>query len=92
MTEQPIPLVDLGAQHAEVADDVAAGWAAVLAKTAFINGPQVAEFERPTPATPGQPLHRRRQRHGRAGAGAAGDRGARRRRVHPAGEHVHRHG
>jgi dTDP-4-amino-4,6-dideoxygalactose transaminase len=45
MTDRPIPLVDLAAQHAEVADEVAAGWAAVLAKTAFIGGPQVAEFE-----------------------------------------------
>ena len=43
--EHPIPLVDLASPHAEVADEVAEGWAAVLAKTAFINGPQVAEFE-----------------------------------------------
>ncbi|HEV2777946.1 MAG TPA: DegT/DnrJ/EryC1/StrS family aminotransferase [Actinophytocola sp.] len=43
--EQPIPLVDLAAPHAEVAEEVAAGWNAVLARTAFINGPQVAEFE-----------------------------------------------
>ncbi|MCS7481296.1 DegT/DnrJ/EryC1/StrS family aminotransferase [Umezawaea endophytica] len=41
----PIPLVDLAAQHASVADEVAEGWAAVLAKTAFIGGPQVAAFE-----------------------------------------------
>ena len=40
-----IPLVDLAAQHREVADDVAAGWSAVLDRTAFINGPQVAAFE-----------------------------------------------
>ena len=40
-----IPPVDLSLQHAEVADEVAAGWAAVLGRTAFINGPQVAEFE-----------------------------------------------
>ena len=46
MTNQdPIPLVDLAAQHAAVADEVADGWAAVLADTAFIDGPQVAEFE-----------------------------------------------
>lgn len=45
MTDQPIPLVDLAAPHAEVADEVAAGWSAVLARTAFIGGPQVAEFE-----------------------------------------------
>jgi dTDP-4-amino-4,6-dideoxygalactose transaminase len=41
----PIPPVDLAIQHAEIADEVEAGWAAVLAKTAFINGPQVGEFE-----------------------------------------------
>lgn len=40
-----IPPVDLSIQHAEVADEVAEGWAAVLAKTAFVGGPQVAEFE-----------------------------------------------
>jgi dTDP-4-amino-4,6-dideoxygalactose transaminase len=40
-----IPLVDLGAQHAAVADEVAAGWQEVLAHTAFIGGPQVAAFE-----------------------------------------------
>jgi dTDP-4-amino-4,6-dideoxygalactose transaminase len=40
-----IPLVDLAAQHAQVADEVAEGWAGVLAKTAFVGGPQVAEFE-----------------------------------------------
>src|SRR5581483_6179054 len=41
-----IPLVDLAAQHAAVADEVAAGWREVLAATAFIGGPQVAAFER----------------------------------------------
>jgi len=41
-----IPLVDLSAQHAAVADEVAAGWREVLARTAFIGGPQVAAFER----------------------------------------------
>lgn len=40
-----IPLVDLSAQHAAVAEEVAAGWQEVLAKTAFIGGPQVAVFE-----------------------------------------------
>ncbi|ACU35685.1 DegT/DnrJ/EryC1/StrS family aminotransferase [Actinosynnema pretiosum subsp. pretiosum] len=40
-----IPLVDLRAQHAQVADEVAEGWAAVLERTAFIGGPQVAAFE-----------------------------------------------
>lgn len=40
-----IPLVDLGWQHAQVADEVAAGWADVLARTAFVGGPAVARFE-----------------------------------------------
>ena len=40
-----IPLVDLAAQHAAVADEVAEGWRQVLAQTAFIAGPQVAAFE-----------------------------------------------
>jgi dTDP-4-amino-4,6-dideoxygalactose transaminase len=42
----PIPLVDLAAQHAEIADEVARGFARVYAETAFILGAQVAEFER----------------------------------------------
>ncbi len=41
-----IPLVNLSAQHAAVADEVVEGWAEVLAQTAFIGGPQVAAFER----------------------------------------------
>jgi dTDP-4-amino-4,6-dideoxygalactose transaminase len=41
-----IPLVDLAAQHAAVAQEVAVGWQDVLARTAFIGGPQVAAFER----------------------------------------------
>lgn len=40
-----IPLVDLRAQHAAVAEEVAEGWQEVLAQTAFIGGPQVAAFE-----------------------------------------------
>jgi dTDP-4-amino-4,6-dideoxygalactose transaminase len=40
-----IPLVDLARQHAAVAEEVAAGWQDVLARTAFIGGPQVAAFE-----------------------------------------------
>jgi dTDP-4-amino-4,6-dideoxygalactose transaminase len=40
-----IPLVDLAAQHAAVADEIAEGWRQVLAKTSFIAGPQVAAFE-----------------------------------------------
>ena len=41
-----IPLVDLKAQHAAVADEVAAGFASVLERTAFVLGEEVDEFER----------------------------------------------
>ena len=41
----PIPLVDLTAQRDEIAEEVAAGWAALLERTAFVGGPQVAAFE-----------------------------------------------
>ncbi len=41
-----IPLVDLAAAHRQVADEVAEGWAQVLERTAFVNGPAVAAFER----------------------------------------------
>lgn len=40
-----IPLVDLAAQHAAVAQDVAAGWEEVLREAAFIGGAPVAAFE-----------------------------------------------
>lgn len=40
-----IPLVDLAAQHEQIADEVAEGWSDVLKATAFIGGSQVAEFE-----------------------------------------------
>jgi dTDP-4-amino-4,6-dideoxygalactose transaminase len=40
-----IPLVDLAAQHAEVAAEVEAGLADVFATTAFIGGKPVGEFE-----------------------------------------------
>jgi dTDP-4-amino-4,6-dideoxygalactose transaminase len=40
-----IPLVDLAAQHAAVAGEIAEGWRQVLAGTSFIAGPQVAAFE-----------------------------------------------
>jgi dTDP-4-amino-4,6-dideoxygalactose transaminase len=40
-----IPFVDLAAQHAAVADEIAEGWRQVLAKTSFIAGPRVAAFE-----------------------------------------------
>src|SRR5258707_5268707 len=40
-----IPLGDLAAQHAAVAEEIAEGWRDVLARTSFIAGPQVAVFE-----------------------------------------------
>jgi dTDP-4-amino-4,6-dideoxygalactose transaminase len=40
-----IPLVDLKAAHAEIADEVAEGFQRVLATTGFIGGPEVAAFE-----------------------------------------------
>jgi len=41
-----IPLVDLAAQHAEVADEVRVNLDEVFGTTAFIGGPAVAEFEK----------------------------------------------
>ena len=41
-----IPLVDLAAQHAEIADEVSAGLAALFEATDFIGGKAVEEFER----------------------------------------------
>ncbi len=41
-----VPLVDLGWQHGQIAEEVDRGFAEVIAKTAFIGGPQVAQFER----------------------------------------------
>ncbi len=46
MSERQIPLVDLAAAHAEVADEIAAGFARVLAATAFVGGAEVSAFER----------------------------------------------
>ena len=40
-----IPLIDLAAQHREVAGEVAAGFADVLENTSFILGKAVKEFE-----------------------------------------------
>lgn len=47
MTAAPpaIPLVDLGVQHAEIATEVAAGFADVIASSAFVGGRPVTEFE-----------------------------------------------
>jgi dTDP-4-amino-4,6-dideoxygalactose transaminase len=44
-TPSGVPLVDLAAQHDQVADEVALGWAEVLKATAFVGGPQVTAFE-----------------------------------------------
>ncbi|HEY7324008.1 MAG TPA: DegT/DnrJ/EryC1/StrS family aminotransferase [Streptosporangiaceae bacterium] len=41
-----VPLVDLGWQRDQIAEDVDNGFADVLAKTAFVGGPHVAQFER----------------------------------------------
>jgi dTDP-4-amino-4,6-dideoxygalactose transaminase len=46
MSQEPIPLVDLKAQHAEIAAEVARGFESVFAGTAFILGAEVAAFER----------------------------------------------
>jgi len=40
-----IPLVDLKAQHAEIADEVERGFARVCAQASFVLGPEVAAFE-----------------------------------------------
>jgi dTDP-4-amino-4,6-dideoxygalactose transaminase len=40
-----IPLVDLGAQHRQVADEIARGFAKVLENTSFILGAEVKSFE-----------------------------------------------
>lgn len=40
-----VPLVDLGRQHAQIAEEVAAGMERLFETTAFIQGPQVTEFE-----------------------------------------------
>lgn len=40
-----IPLVDLKAQHAQVAAEVASGFERVMSETAFISGKDVAQFE-----------------------------------------------
>ncbi|WP_427172940.1 DegT/DnrJ/EryC1/StrS family aminotransferase [Arthrobacter sp. 92] len=40
-----VPLVDLGAQHEEIAGELEAGLKEVFAQTSFIGGPAVAQFE-----------------------------------------------
>ncbi len=41
-----VPLVDLAPQHAEIAEELAAGWKEVVESTAFIGGPHLGWFER----------------------------------------------
>ena len=41
----PVPMVDLGAQQDEIADEVEAGLKDVFAQASFISGPAVDEFE-----------------------------------------------
>jgi dTDP-4-amino-4,6-dideoxygalactose transaminase len=50
-----IPLVDLAAAHDEVAEEVQAGFARVMAQTAFVGGPEVAAFEAEYAAFTGVP-------------------------------------
>ncbi|MET8312183.1 DegT/DnrJ/EryC1/StrS family aminotransferase [Micromonospora sp. NPDC005173] len=50
-----IPLVHLAAAHAEVAEEVEAGFKRVIADTAFIGGAEVAAFEREYAAFSGVP-------------------------------------
>jgi dTDP-4-amino-4,6-dideoxygalactose transaminase len=50
-----IPLVDLGWQHRQIAEEIGPAWEAVLAKTAFIQGPDVAAFEQEFAAYLGLP-------------------------------------
>jgi dTDP-4-amino-4,6-dideoxygalactose transaminase len=44
-TTEAVPFLDLASPHAEIADEVNAGWAEVLARTAFVGGPQIKAFE-----------------------------------------------
>ncbi|WP_405005923.1 DegT/DnrJ/EryC1/StrS family aminotransferase [Kitasatospora purpeofusca] len=44
-TDQPVPLVDLAAAHAEIEAEVRAGFDRVLASGGYIKGPEVAGFE-----------------------------------------------
>jgi dTDP-4-amino-4,6-dideoxygalactose transaminase len=45
MSLPPIPLVDLRAQHDQVADDISGGFSRVIETTSFILGPDVKLFE-----------------------------------------------
>ena len=50
-----IPLVDLAAAHAEVAEEVEAGFKRIIAETAFVGGAEVAAFEQEYAAFCGLP-------------------------------------
>lgn len=50
-----IPLVDLGWQHAVIADDVSAGWERVVEERCFVHGPPVSAFEQAFAAQCGAP-------------------------------------
>jgi dTDP-4-amino-4,6-dideoxygalactose transaminase len=50
-----IPLVDLAAAHAEVADEVETGFKRIIAETAFVGGAEVAAFEQEYAAFSGLP-------------------------------------
>ncbi|NMO49589.1 DegT/DnrJ/EryC1/StrS family aminotransferase [Actinoplanes sp. TBRC 11911] len=50
-----IPLVDLAAAHAEVAEEVEAGFKRIIAETAFVGGAEVAAFEQEYAAFSGLP-------------------------------------
>ncbi|MEU5940860.1 DegT/DnrJ/EryC1/StrS family aminotransferase [Micromonospora sp. NPDC047548] len=52
---QSVPLVDLQWQHAEIADEVTAGFADVIGAGSFVGGQQVTAFEREYAATMGVP-------------------------------------
>jgi dTDP-3-amino-3,4,6-trideoxy-alpha-D-glucose transaminase len=46
VTQPPVPLVDLTAQHAPLHDEILAAWSRILRAGAFTSGPEVAAFER----------------------------------------------
>ena len=45
VAEAPVPLVDLGIQHRQIAGEVNAAISGVLDATAFVLGPEVVAFE-----------------------------------------------
>ena len=90
MSQNSVPFVDLAAQSAEIADEVADGFQDVIAATAFINGPPVTRVRGGV-----RRVHRRArhcigvgERHRRARARAARRRDRRRRRGHHPREHA----